>query len=470
MDVKSLQESINKEFDATIIPTLCKYISIPNVSPAFDASALTNGLMDQAVDLMVEWVKAQNVEGLHLEVVRLEGRTPLIFIEVAGTAPGGKSLLMYGHLDKQPPFEGWEDGLGPYSPVIRGDKLYGRGGADDGYAIFSSVLALKELKARGVPHARTVIIIEACEESGSFDLPHYVEHLKARIGNPDLIVCLDSGCGNYETLWATTSLRGMIAGDLTVSILNEGVHSGDASGIVPDSFRILRQILSRIEDEETGEVKIKELHCEIPAQRAEQAALAAKELGPSLYKRFPFVDSAVPTTTELVTASLNRTWRPALSVTGAGGLPTLPLAGNVLRPNTAVKLSMRIPPKVDAKMAALALKRDLEANPPYNARVTFDIQKEGSGWEAPPLAPWLEAAAESASTAVFGHPCRYIGEGGSIPFMGMLGEKFPAAQFFIAGVLGPASNAHGPNESLSISYCTRLTACITLILASHASA
>ena len=362
---------------------------------------------------------------------------------------------------------GWAAHLGPWKPVIEGDKLYGRGGADDGYAIFGSLAAILALKQQNVAHSRCVVMIEACEESGSFDLPYYVDHLAERIGKPSLIVCLDSGCGNYEQMWLTTSLRGLTGGNLTVCVLDEGVHSGDASGVVASSFRILRQLLSRLEDQDTGQIVPPQFHVEIPAQRLEQAQQSAKVLDDEIFSKFPFVEGMHPVASDLGELVLNRTWRPALAVTGIGGIPPLDSAGNVLRPFTAAKLSLRLPPTLDAGNAGTALKTLLESDPPYGAKVTFDLEKAGSGWNAPTLAPWLEQSVDAASREFFGPPPAYMGEGGSIPFMGMLGEKFPGAQFLITGVLGPHSNAHGPNEFIHIPTGKRVTMCVAKVIADH---
>lgn len=465
MDSKALSGFVGGLWDDQIVPQLTEYIRIPNKSPMFDAQWAEHGYMDQAVALMEAWAKAQPVPGMQLEVVRLPGRTPLIFIEIPGQ--GDDTVLLYGHLDKQPEMTGWSAHLGPWTPVLDGDRLYGRGGADDGYAIFGSLAAIMALQAQGIPHARCVVMIEACEESGSYDLPYYVDHLAARIGKPSLIVCLDSGCGNYEQLWLTTSLRGLTGGNLTVKVLEEGVHSGDASGVVASSFRILRQVLSRLEDETSGRIKPQELHVEIPAQRVTQAQRTAQILGDAVYSKFPLVDGMQPMNADLAELVLNRTWRPALSVTGVAGLPPLDSAGNVLRPYTAVKLSLRVPPTLDAAKGGEFLKRLLENDPPYGAKVTFDLEKAGSGWEAPALAPWLESAVEAASQQFFGAPVAYNGEGGSIPFMGMLGEKFPGAQFMITGVLGPHSNAHGPNEFLHVPTGKRMSMCVAKVVAEH---
>jgi len=326
------------------------------------------------------------------------------------------------------------------------------------------------LQAQGQAHARCVVLIEACEESGSYDLPAYVDHLADRIGKPSLVVCLDSGCGNYEQLWCTTSLRGLAGGNLRVDVLEEGVHSGDASGIVPSSFRLLRQLLDRVEDEATGKMKLDGLYVDIPAERQIQAKKAAEVLGDEIYDKFPLVKGLKPMGDDNVDRVLNRTWRPALSITGVDGMPPLSSAGNVLRPHTAVKLSLRIPPTLDGDAGGKLLRDTLLKDPPNGAKVTFELEKSSSGWNAPALSAWLEAAIDQSSQQVFGKPAMYMGEGGSIPFMGMLGEKFPGAQFMITGVLGPHSNAHGPNEFLHIPMGKHVTACVAYVIAAHHAA
>ena len=409
------------------------------------------------------------MRGMSLEVVRLAGRTPLLAIQVEPTGKeSGGTVVLYGHLDKQPEMSGWREGLGPWTPVIEQGRLYGRGGADDGYAVFSALCALKALQEQGRPHARCVMLIECCEESGSYDLPAYLEALSSRIGKPDLVIGLDSGCGNYEQLWGTASLRGLVNGVLSVEVLSEGVHSGDASGVAASSFRIARSLLERLEDSSTGTIKDRAFHVPVPPERIAQAKLAAGVLGEQIWRKFPFVPGMRPMHGELAELALNRSWRPMLAVTGAEGLPPPANAGNVLRPKTALTLSLRLPPTVSAEAAARRLKQILEADPPYGARVRFEAGQAATGWHAPQTAPWLEQALQNASMASFGKPVMWLGEGGTIPFMAMLGAKFPAAQFLITGVLGPHSNAHGPNEFLHLDYAQRLTACVAEVIAAHA--
>ncbi len=475
LDPATITEHANDSWDG-ILPILHDYIAIPNVSLDFDPQWREHGHMAEAVELIAGWCRTRPIPGMTLEVMELPGRTPMIIIEIPATAAtadasqGGvdtDTVLLYGHLDKQPEMEGWREGLGPWTPVLEGDRLYGRGGADDGYAAFASLAAIEAVHAAGGAHARCVVLIEASEESGSPDLPAYIEALEHRIGTPSLVVCLDSGCIDYDRMWVTTSLRGMVMGKLTVEIVTEGLHSGDASGMVPSSFRIARQLLERIEDSATGRLLLPELSVEIPPGRLAEAAATASEIG-AIADHYPFVDGAGPTSDDPAEQLLSRTWRATLSVVGADGLPPANRAGNVLRPSTTLKLSFRLPPTADAGAAAEAIRQTLEADPPYGARVSFSDVDGTDGWNAPATVPWLTDALDDASTAAFGSSARSFGEGGSIPFMGMLGEKFPDAQFVITGVLGPDANAHGPNEYLHLPTARKLTMAVAHLLDAHA--
>ena len=455
----------NEEWGNSIIPELVEYIRIPNKSPAFDPDWQKNGYMDQVVEQFSAWSQRQNIEGMKLDVVRLPKRTPLIYIDIPGDIEN--TILLYGHLDKQPEMKGWKEGFGPWEPVLKENKLYGRGGADDGYALFTSLLAIKILRDQNIPHARCVVIIEACEESGSYDLPFYIDYLSDQLGKPELVICLDSGCGNYDQLWSTTSLRGLVGGELKVEVLDEGIHSGDISGIVPSSFRILRQLIDRIEDPISGQILAKDFYVDIPSKRIQQAEHAANVLNKNIYERFPMKDSMWPVTDDLVELILNRSWRPALSYLGASGLPEINDAGNVLRPFTSIKLSMRLPPTCNAKRVSKQLEELLLNNPPNGAKISFKLDWAVNGWMAPEISPWLEKALNDASKNYFNKPAIHMGEGWSIPFMGMLGEKFPEAQFLITGVLGPGSNAHGPNEFLHIPAAKKITCCVAEVIAKH---
>jgi acetylornithine deacetylase/succinyl-diaminopimelate desuccinylase-like protein len=461
---EGLRAFVQDAWGARIVPTLEEYVRIPAKSPGFDKEWQAHGHLDRAVELAARWARERPVEGLQVEIVRLPGRTPVVLMEIPGDADD--TVLLYGHLDKQPEMTGWGEGLGPWTPVRRGDRLYGRGAADDGYAAFAALTAIEALQAQGVPHARCVVLVETCEESGSADLPAYMDALASRLGTPGLVICLDASCGNYDQLWTATSLRGLVSGELSVEVLAEGIHSG-ATGIVPSSFRIVRQLLSRLEDEGSGEIRPRDLHVEIPPARVKQARDVAGVIGGDFGARLPLVPGMRTVHPDPVELVLGHTWRPALAVTGADGLPPIADAGNVLRPRTAVKVSLRIPPTLDAPRAARRLKELFEADPPYGARVRFTPSTPSPGGEAPPLAPWLDESLDRASRAHFGRPPMSAGVGGSIPFMSMLGERFPRAQFVITGVLGPGSNAHGPNEFLHVPTGVRVTACVAEVLADH---
>ena len=468
MDAKTLLSTISAQWDNEIVPQLTDYIRIPAKSPHFDPEWEAHGYIERVVQLAHAWVKRQPVRGLVSEIARLPGRTPLLYFDVPGGSGSARTVLLYGHLDKQPEMTGWREGHGPWDPLLLDGKLYGRGGADDGYAVFAALSAIAALQGQGIAHSRCLGIIETCEESSSYDLPAYLEALAPRMGAVDLVVGLDSGCGDYERLWATTSLRGLVGGVLTVEVLTEGVHSGDASGVVPSSFRIARKVLDRLEDSGTGRLLPPEFHAPIPLERAAQACHAAEVLGELTTRKYPWAGSTQPMVSDPTEALLNRTWRPALSITGADGLTPIASAGNVLRPQTSLKLSLRLPPTVDGEQATRVLKRVLEDDPPCGATVRFEVEEGATGWDAPRSAAWLTRALDAASSLFYDKPCVAMGEGGTIPFMAMLGRHFPAAQFLITGVLGPHSNAHGPNEFLHVPYAKKLAACVASVIAAHA--
>lgn len=463
MNTDPLLKEIEGFWDEEIVPALCDYIKIPNLSISFDPAWEKNGHMEAAKQLALDWLEKQREPEWKIYDERLPGKTPLILVEVPGDSD--RNVLIYGHLDKQPEMEGWREGLGPWTPVIRDGKLYGRGGADDGYALFAAVAALKALKSHPLPRPRVVVLIEFSEESGSPDLPPYLDSCGEIIGTPDLVIALDSGAGDYERLWSTTSLRGMMSCTLTVRVLTEAAHSGIASGIVPTSERIMRQLLERLENAETGEIRLAGLYAEIPVQRRRQAETAAQTIGDQVLQSFATIPGLKAAGGDPAELLLNNSWRPTLCVTGQEGLPPVRSAGNVLRAYTRFKLSLRLPPPVDCKAAQEWVRETLTQNPPYNAEVSVEFDQGGNGWDAPALAPWLERASDDASMLFYGKAAAYMGLGGSIPFMAMLGERYPKAQFLITGVVGPKSNAHGPNEFLHIPYAKKVTACIAHIMA-----
>ena len=464
MERKQIEKLIHTSWDAEIVPALTEFIRIPNESPAFDKEWEKNGHMQRAVELVTAWIEKQQVPGLTLQVFQDGSLTPVIFCDIPGDRP--ESVLFYGHLDKQPPMTGWREDLGPWKPVLQKGRLYGRGGADDGYSVFAAIAAIQTLKQLGQPHGHLRLLIECSEESGSSHLPHYLKAYRKEIGVPDLVICLDSGCGNYDQLWSTTSLRGLVSATVKVEMLSEGVHSGLAGGIVPNPMQAMRMLLDRLEDVETGRLKPEALHVEIPAERIEQARQAAHVLGGAVTGDFPFLKGARPLGDDTVGLLLAGTWEPALAVIAQEGLPQPGDGGNVLIPGLTFRLSLRIPPTLRPGEASATLKKVLQADPPFGARVTVSAGGV-PGWNAPELAPWLAAATDAASREFYGKEACYHGIGGTIPFMSMIGEQFPQAQFLITGVLGPNANAHGPNEFLHIPFAKQLTCCLVRIVEEH---
>ena len=459
MDQQVAGAVVSRLWRDEILPQLQRYIAIPALSPAFDSAWEQHGHIESAVAQVVGWLRSRPVAGMSVDVQRLPGRTPLIVVEVAPSGPPsssdsgargvaeGSTVVLYGHLDKQPEMTGWRDGLGPWTPVLDGHRLYGRGGADDGYAAFAALAAIEAVQAAGGSHSRCILLIEASEESGSPDLAAHLAALGERLGDVSLLICLDSGCADYNTLWLTTSLRGLVEATLRVDVMTEGWHSGMAGGLVPSSFRLARILLERIEEAATGHIRLAAAQAEIPAHRRAEAAAMAELLG-GTGEDFSLVGDLQLMETDPAAGLLARTWGSSLAVTGADGLPPTASAGNVLRPYTALKLSLRLPPTADAATAAAELRNTLLADPPLQASVTVEGVHAADGWDAPALAPWLAEALQQAARARFGRPLQLYGEGGSIPFLAALAAMFPQAQFVVTGVLGPESNAHGPNEFL----------------------
>jgi len=466
----ALASYVDRLWEEEILRVLSSYVAVKCLSPDFDQAWAQHGEIGRAARLLADWSRSRPIPGCVVDVVERDGLTPVIIVDVPAS-PGvetGIVTLIYGHFDKQPPLGSWREGLDPFLAVREGDRLYGRGTADDGYAIFAALGAIEALARTGTPHGRCLVLVESSEESGSVHLGPYLEEVEARIGapGPGLVVCLDSGCATYDRLWNTTSLRGLLIATVRVDVLSEGVHSGLAGSVVPSSFRILRQLLSRIEDEATGEILLPELNAEPPARYLAAADALTAELGEAALGEFPTVGSLELSGRGSSDRLVRRAWTPSLAVVGMDGVPSLNDGGNVLRPFTAAKLALRLPPSVDPGVAAGALVSALSADPPQGAQVTVEVTNASAGFDAPAQAEWLERATDEASEAFFGRRAGAMSEGGTIPFLAELLGRFPQAQFLVTGVLGPSSNAHGPNEMLDLATARRLTAAVAYVLAS----
>ncbi len=471
LDPATLVERAAQSWQTDVVPLLFEFGTIPDLSPAYDPQWETAGHLERAAELLARWAATRDLPGATVEVVRLPGLTPTVLVDVPASDDAAiGTVLIYGHYDKQPPFDGWSEGRGPWTPVIEGDRLYGRGVADDGYALPSALIALESVRAAGGRHGRCVILAEGSEESGSPHLRQVLAYLQDRIGTPDVVVALDSGAATYDRLWLTTSLRGSIAGTLTVRVLEQGVHSGSAGAIVPSSFRIARLLLDRIEDPATGDLLLPEFHADMPAgvASAAQAMAAAVRENVGDAPPFPVVPGLRLEADDPAEQSLRAAWRGSLAVVGANGLPPSETAGAVLLPFISLRLVVRIPPTADVDAAEGALRRALTENPPYGSTVEWTTAMAAAGWAARPFPTWLTDALDEASQAAFGRPSGQMGEGGTIPFLGWLADEFPDAHLLALGVLGPGSNPHGPDESLHLPSARRLTAAVGVLLDAHA--
>ncbi len=458
-------------FEEQTLPGIMDYIRIPNGSPNYDPQWDTNGNQEKAVSFMANWVLSQNIKGLSLSIYKEKKRTPFLYIDINSSRVSDKrTILMYGHFDKQPAFTGWSPGLGPTIPVIKDGKLYGRGSTDDGYALFGMITAIKTCQRVNLPLPRIVIIVEGAEESNIEDLNFYLSALKTKIGTPDFIVCLDSGVEDYKRLWVTTSLRGNCAIDLTVKTLKVGMHSGGGTGFVADSYFILRRLLDRVENSDTGEIIVPELRVSLPKNREEEIKRLVTIVKDDFLKNYPFYENTQPIHKELFDLVVNNTWQPTLAVTGADGFPEASTAGNVLRPFSTVRLSFRLPPGVDTQKAGEKIVEILSKDPPYNAVVEAKLLGAGDGWNLDDknYSKKLKDVLNTASKRYFGNnEIEAFGEGGSIPFVQTFNQAFPKADLAVMGVAGPGSSIHGPDENLDLEFCKRFICCIAHMLSEY---
>lgn len=460
----TIEQSVQTFWDKEALPALMDFIRIPAKSTAFDSHWQEHGYLLQACEKSKAWIESVLPQA-RCEILTQKDRTPCLFVDIAadGTTRDN-TIAFYGHLDKQPEAGGWAKGLGPWEPVIRNGKLYGRGAADDGYSLFAMVTAIVALKREQVPHPRIVGIFETQEESGSTDLPEYLKLLKDDIGNPAAFIILDNHCGDYERLWLSTSLRGVISGTLRVQSMHYGVHSGSYSGMVPDPFSIAQALVERLHDPITGFVKVSECHADIPKRRIEQLKKASDVLGDLVWNHAPFVEGVQTKHISNHEIFLQQTWKPALTVIGVDGMPKIEDAGNVVQGSVALRLSMRVPPMIDFEKAAQAVENELLRDPPYGCKVSWRYQENHEGWCASSDSEEFETLFSDASKQVFGQEAVMMGQGGSISIINTFERLFPGTSLILTGVLGPQSNAHAPNESLDLDYVVRLTQSLCYVL------
>jgi len=457
LDLSKLSDFVEEWWDKSALPSLCEFVEIPALSPSFDSEWEANGYLDAAVNTFIAWTRSLPLKGLIVSVHRLKNRSPLLLIKIEGDSDG--EVLFYSHLDKQPEATGWSKGKGPWKPVIEDDWLFGRGSVDDGYGGYAGILSVLALQDQGVSHPTCRFLIETGEESGSPDLSFYLDELESVLGVPDLVIVLDTGGIDYDRLWITESLRGIVAGTLSVKVSSVGVHSGHGSGVMPSSFRLARQLLSRIEDENTGEIKPEWLHIDITDKMKEQAKKIV-DMNSDSVDDFPLLDGVEKQVNDPLDIFLAMNLAPSLSIIGADGIPSIQDAGNVLRTNTDLKVSIRTPPGISADEVAKKVQALLEANPPNGAHVSAEMTEVADGFLSPELPEKLSDMLEKSGKKFYGNSPMSLFIGGTIPVMAMLQSRYPDSKFIITGAGGPGGNAHGPDEKLHIPTAKKVTKCM----------
>ena len=457
LNLDKLSDFVEEWWDKSALPSLCEFVEIPALSPSFDSEWEANGYLDAAVNTFVAWTRSLPLKGLTVSVHRLKNRSPLLLLKIEGNEDG--EVLFYSHLDKQPEATGWSEGKGPWKPVIEDGWLFGRGSVDDGYGGYAGILSVLALQDQGVSHPTCRFLIETGEESGSPDLSFYLDELESILGVPDLVIVLDTGGIDYDRLWITESLRGIVAGTLSVKVSSVGVHSGHGSGIMPSSFRLARQLLSRIEDENTGEIKPEWLHIEITDKMKEQAKKIV-EMNSESVNDFPLLKGVEKQVKDPLDIFITMNLAPSLSIIGADGIPSIQDAGNVLRTNTDLKVSIRTPPGISADEVAKKVQDLLEANPPNGAHVSAEMTEVADGFLSPELPEKLSDMLKESGKKFYGNEPMSLFIGGTIPVMAMLQSRYPDSKFIITGAGGPGGNAHGPDEKLHIPTAKKVTKCM----------
>jgi acetylornithine deacetylase/succinyl-diaminopimelate desuccinylase-like protein len=462
MDIVKTEAFVEENFEKNFVEPLSDFVRIPNLTPAFDPEYFTNGLNQQAIKFVKEYAESMKIDGLEFHHYEEEGMCPMVVMTYEGS--GAPNVMVYGHLDKQPHMEGWREGTGPISPAIIDGKLYGRGASDDGYVPFAVLLAIKNAILQGQTLPRIALVLETEEESGSHDLVPLLEKCNKWIGTPDFCICLDSGALDYSTLWLTTTLRGMMAFNMKVSIAEGAVHSGISGGAIPETFRIANSLLDRLEDTTTRRLPLFEV--EIPDSFKEEAKHIAELQGEDMYKPFKFLEGCkAMNQDDLAELYLNVNWRPSLAVTGADGMPPISKSGNVVRPSTTLRVSIRLPPGLDSVKALATAEELLLKDVPHGAKVELLSKVTGDGWCMKELSEKTVKVLDQASNNFYGKSCGQYGIGGSIPFLKVLGDKYPQTEILALGVLGPEANAHAPNETLDLPYSKKFIMTLSHVLA-----
>jgi acetylornithine deacetylase/succinyl-diaminopimelate desuccinylase-like protein len=469
IDPADLETYIGDEFDKNILPSFKEFLSVPNISPSYDKDWNKNGFLKQAATVLLEYAQNIGISGLNASLCtgEEENVTPFLYIDIDSTSKDEKRVLLYGHYDKQPPLTGWEQGKGPYSPIVEDDYLYGRGAADDGCSFYAALTSIKALQKFKIPHPKIIILIEGCEESGSIDLPFYIEKYKKFIGSPDLIVAMDGGGLDYNRFWLSNSVRGIMCFEITVTTLTKGIHSGKGSGVAPETMMILRNLISRIEDYKSEIVSLKQFEVEIPQPVIDSAKKALDAVGNTWIKNIPILPGVKYLSDDLLKIYLNSSWTPSLAVLGVKGLPDLNSAGNVLRPSTTFKISIRLPPTYEAIKAKQIIQTVMTENPPFNSDIKISNFNYSDGAYISNTSDKLKSELNKISQIFFQNDYSEISVGATIPFVQIFLNMFPNAQMIVTGAAGIDSQIHSQNEKLKISYFKKFVCSLTNLIGDY---
>ena len=460
MDKKSFEKYIEKMFTYNMIPNLMNFIRIPNLSPAYDYEWNTNGLLLKAANLIIAYAKSLEIKNAQINLIQDKGYSPLIFIEIPASRPNdNRTVLLYAHFDKQPHGTGWDDDKGPTKPVIQNGRLYGRGSADDGYASFSMLTAIKACQEHNCPLPRICLIFEGAEESTDEHLTYYFNKLLPIIGeNVIAFIPLDSGCADYDRLWITNSLRGVCDYEINIQTLDNNISFGpEASGRIAENLFILRKAIDAVMDTSTGDVKIEEFYVkDIPEEIQEEMDKEIEIVGEQFFKEIPLYEGVKPLKTDIKEAMINNRWKPTCSILGIDNCPKIEDNGFGVKKSITVKMSMRLPPGIDSHAALEALKKVVKENIYFDAKVKFLSAEVADGWKLTNFSEKTKNVLNKASKEYFGNELVFKGMGGSIPFITYFQTKYPNADVICTGILGADCFEHGPNENLHLEACKKM--------------
>lgn len=448
------QRYVNEQMSSALT-TLAELVAIPSVSwDSFDPAEgvrCAQAVKDYAAQL--EFFESIEILTASLPSGTEQGRPAVLARRPARN--GAPTVLLYAHSDVQPPGDSQEWQTDPFVATRIGDRIFGRGAADDKAGIVSHVESIRALlKLQPDTNLGFVLFVEGEEEAGSPSFEAFLETYKEQL-KADVIIVADSTNYTAETPALTVSLRGNVTINVTVRTLDHALHSGMFGGAVPDAFLAFNSVISSCYAEDGS--------CVIPGIQGYDMKT------PPYTEAQVRAESGVLENVQLIGRGtiLNRLWNePTLTVTGMD-IPPVSEASNTLLPSVRARLSLRIPPNVDATVAAENIIQFLHEHVPFGAELTCDDVNVGQGYQVAD-----DEASEQVREAMalaWSAKVVDIGVGGSIPFIASFAEAFPAASVLVTGVEDPDSRAHSPNESLHVGAFEKAIVAQTLFLSSMAS-